>query len=1045
MTTAPATAAQSSFDVRPLGRLFWKEYRQQRTLWVAMLVVGMTLQLIVRIVAAVFASDVMARDALLVLWAIPFYPTAFFLIGSTAMLFALEREERTSDWLLNLSAPPWATLLAKYGFTVTSTTCLALALWLWAAVLSVGSGLDFGSFTFGSFTSRHASFGWALMAMLGFVSLFGAGFLLWGTLGSLTSRRVVTAVPTGLGWWIAIYLVPMVTVIYLSWLRYGRMHHDGEIYFQSLFPSIGAVCFLGTAALDVYLGLRWCRGQYLDASWLDNLNERWSPRLTWRRVGASRVPAAVESELSGWRTWQRLVWQERHRESLHIGLLVIVCAIGVLLALYSLGPGFEDGALTFIVTPFIAALPCAMGVIGFRFDAGGQQLRFLANRGTSPTMIWLAKQVVWLPRAFWIPAVCWAVTCLAEWVFIPWANTPFTNTHSIDGLRHPVVEYSYSGRGQFWEVVWFALMSYAAGQAAAMLFRRMILAIGAGLMATILLIYWQVLVVSVPLPRWWAVGGIAVWLLCLTGWYSRHWLIERRSWSVLKRLAVGLTLPPLLLLLFGAALFRWLEFPGLGPSSRPLMTLLYPREAERRDRVLGLYGVGQDGQLNEIRAAVKQVTEPTSPESRAVQYALVSASRAYRPLSQIRVSPELVASLPADASREEQDRAARERFWSFNDKALAVIMEVLSDELPASYRTQRTGHPVEDATPNPELLHDAGRLSLDQGDPRQALRYFMAGLRLARCSASQGQFWYWVGGRESQAEILQSLVLWSNHEGVTRVMLMEAIEQTREELARYPTLRETSAAEFVLGFQREKWLRLQMESEESASLYVAKSVVVALIPHEFARQRRINEQVLFWRWHLLRSLETQTQHSLFNPRQQLVAWGEEARRSGRPDHDWMYLLLYPSVICRFGNELGCIFTSYEAVNRQALLALAIALWEKDHGGALPDSLEDLAAYCIIDGPKDPARVLPVMALNDPWTGAMFAYSTAGRPLANDGHVLPVVILSSEGPNLSGHQPRAVVKASGQGIVFANAPATEAVMVESLGGWLSLRLPPKLQR
>ena len=576
-----------------------------------------------------------------------------------------------------------------------------------------------------------------------------------------------------------------------------------------------------------------------------------------------------------------------------------------------------------------------------------------------------------------------------------------------------------------------------------MLLRRMVLAVGAGLLAAILLAYWQILVVHVPLPRWWAVGGIAVWMMCLTYWYSRHWLIERRSWSVLRRLAVGLTLPALLLLI-GSAMFRWLEFPGLGPSSRPLMALLYPRESERRDRILGEDAVGRDGQLDEIRTAVKQVTEPTSPESRAVRDRLVSVihSGGCRPLAQIKLSPEFVTSLPMDVSREEFDRKARELFWATNETALATIMEVLSSELPASYRTQRTGHSVEDAAPHPELLHDAGRISLDQGDPKQALRYFLAGFRLARCFGSQGPFWNWVGGRESQAEILQSLIDWSNHADVTREMLMEAIEQTREELARYPTLHEASAAEFV---QSEYWLHLRIIGEDSASLSVAKSMAAALVPHEFARQRRINEQTLFWRWHLLHSLEAQAQHPGTIPRQQLVAWGEEARRSERSDYEWMFLMFYPDFVSRFGNELGDVFASYEAVNRQSLLALAIALWKKDHDGALPDSLEDLAAYCIIDGLNDPARVLPVMALNDPWTGAMFAYSTAGRPLANDGHVLPVVILSSEGPNLSGHPPRVVVKASGQGIVFANAPATAAVMVESLGGRLSLRLPPNPQR
>ncbi len=1039
MTTAPATASQSSFDFRPLGRMFWKEYRQQRTLWVGVLVSGICLQLIARILMSVTPfTEMQPSVAILFLYIIPLYLVPFFLIASTAMLFALEREERTSDWLLNLSAPPWPTLLAKSGCAIAGAVSLLLVMWLWAAVLSVGSGFEFQGLV-----HTGPSLVWITLGMLGTFSLVGAGFLLWGTLGSLTSRRVVTAVPAAIVWWLAIYAVPITTYLHLYWLRYGRHAFNGYPAGEAdrLHLCYVTACLLLTAGLNIHLGLRWCRGQYLDASWLEGLNDRLTAMLPWNRGRSSRVPVAVENEHSGWRTWQRLVWQERHRESLHTGLLVIVCATSVLLTMYSLADG--DGAITFAVIPLIVALPLVMGVLGFRFDAGGQQLRFLANRGTSPTMIWLAKHVVWLPRACWIPTVCWAVACLAEWAFIPWSGSPFDNQHNADGMRHPLVGITRFQREHFFDVVWFTLMSYAVGQAAAMLFRRMILAVGAGLMATILLIWWQVLVVSVSLPRWWAVGGIAVWLLCLSGWYSHHWLIERRSWPVVKRLAVGLTLPPLLLL-FGAAMFRWLEIPGLGPSSPTLMALLYPRETERRESIVGS-DISHD--LSPIRAAVKAITQPTSPESRAVRDRLVSVNDRYRPLSQFKLAPPSITSLPPDAKLVDLERTARERFWSVNEQSLATIMEVLSKELPASYRTQRTAMPYEDATPNPQLLLDAGRLSMEDDHPQQAFRYYMAGLRLARCFASQNMFWNWVAGRERQAEILQSLVEWSNHEDVTREMLLAAINQSRDELSRYPTLREASAAEFVLGFDSMRWMRQHWNNpDDPTSLRFAKRVVEPFLTHEFARMMRENEQRLYWRWHLYGSLEGTMQIPGINALQSLAIHREQLTRGGEPGSEWRHAVFQSEHFSRFGKGLTDIVMAGEVVNRQTLLALALVLAKKDHDGALPSSLDELAVYCQINGRDDSRRVLPVMALNDPQTGAMFHY--LGMPRKTDELNEPdslnsVIIVTSAGATPMGHANRAANTATDTGI--ATVGEYPGLSILSFGGRLSLWFPPRPQR
>ena len=1029
MTTIPATVSRSSFDFRPFGRMFWKEYRQQRTLWVGVLVSGVCLQLIARIaISVLLVPEFQPHQAIFVLYLIPLYLPPFFLAASTAMLFALEREERTSDWLLNLSAPPWPTLLAKSGGAIAGAVSLLLVMWLWAALLSVGSGFEFKSVV-----NTRTSLVWAASETLGVFSLVGAGFLLWGTLGSLTSRRVVTAVPAALVWWMVLFLVPLISTNYLCWW-WTRFSTGGNLDrgTGAIFRGVFVICFLGTAALNVYVGLRWCRGQYLDASWLEELNDRLTAMLPWNRGRFSRVPAAIESEHSGWRTWQRLVWQERQRESLHTGLLVIVCATSLLLALYSLANG-ED-VITFAVAPLIAALPLVMGVLGFRFDAGGQQLRFLANRGTSPTMIWLAKHVVWLPRAFWIPAVCWAVACLVESAFIPWSGVVWTGPHSsIDQARHPLVMGSFQERGHIFDVLWFVLMSYAVGQAAAMLFRRMILAVGAGLMATIVLVWWQALVAYAPLPRWWAVGGIAVWLMCLTWWYSRHWLIERRNVTVVRRLAVGLILPPMLLL-FGSALYRWLEIPGLGPSSPTLMALLYPRESARRAAIVGS-DISHD--LRPIREAVNAVMQPTTPESLAGRDRLVSVNRSYQLVSQIRSSRELITKVVQDEKRDEIERAVSERFWSVNERALATIMGVLFNELPASYRTQRTVMPYEDATPNPQLLLDAIQLGKWQRGSEEMLRYHMAGLRLTRCFASQTEIRNWVRGREFQAEYLRSLVEWSGRPDVSREMLISAISQTRDELSRFPTLPEASAAEFVLGEGSEKWMRQQLEvADDPASLRFAKKVVATLIPHEFARRARMNEQALFWRWHLYRSVEWSMRTPGINPRQQVDDLIRHLEQTDGGGNELQYATLLTGEPSRFGEGFADTVIGYEAVNRQALLALAIALWKKDHEEEeLPHSLEDLAPYCIIDVPKNEPvramtenerknfndRVLPVMALNNPWTGAKFGYSGA-RWKGTVPDDIQVLILSSKELSAFGPQNRAVQNATANGIVFAS-PST----------------------
>ena len=233
----------------------------------------------------------------------------------------------------------------------------------------------------------------------------------------------------------------------------------------------------------------------------------------------SRVLARVESEFSGWRVWQRLVWQERHRESLHRLLLAVVCAVAVMLPLFSL---FQRDSITFAIIGLIAILPVSMGVLGFRFDVQGQQLRFLANRGVSPLAIWLAKHAVWLPRACWIPVVCWGVAWLAEWMLIPGAfDTSILEQNYLREGRHHVMFVTGKWLPHWQTVMWFILLSYGAGQLASLLLRRFVLAAAVSLMLLGVLSGWLALMVHLEVPLWWSSG-------C---WLSRSGTRTTGCWS----------------------------------------------------------------------------------------------------------------------------------------------------------------------------------------------------------------------------------------------------------------------------------------------------------------------------------------------------------------------------------------------------------------------------------------------------------------------------------------------------------------------------------
>jgi hypothetical protein len=516
----------------PFNRMFWKEYRAQRALFFSCLLIGIVTQVTLGFTA--LHSEIRSD---FLLGAASFFPV-MYAVGCGALLFASEREERTASWLVSLSIPPAPSLTAKFAFGVVSVVGLQSVLALFSLALSGGTSVE---------NLRTMFLPFALVV------------LIWSSLGSLLSQRVLMSVPLT-------FLLGLVSHLLLLSLLVSWNRQSFQMNAPAVFIAVGMLSFCALV-VDIWLGLRWCQGQYVDGSSVENaqawLIEFWQSRSKAGKT-ISRLTTRTGPEQAWYRTWQRLVWQERNRESLHWAMLIGGISLSLLISRNgrwgSSDPSTRD-AVAILVIGLVSLIPFSMGVLGFRSDASRSQSRFLAFRGISPASIWMSKQVVWLFRAFWLPIAVIAFARCCESMFA-WDH--------VMGHR-PMALIVSTVISQPWLIVWVVLLSYGSGQLAALLFQRTILAIAFGVMLNLVFMAWIGLVEVLSVPQWWSLGLPVLAMFSITLWQMRPWLLEDNSWSRKWRLAVALIGTPALLVML-LACFRVAEAATFPPIDQSLVS-----------------------------------------------------------------------------------------------------------------------------------------------------------------------------------------------------------------------------------------------------------------------------------------------------------------------------------------------------------------------------------------------------------------------------------------------------------------------------------------
>lgn len=1010
----------SSQSFAPMSRLLWKEYRAQRAFWGAMFLFGIAPQLLFRI----FLGN--SPDGIAAIWSMVGIAPCLFAIGSVAILFAGEREERTSDWLVQLSVPPLWMLLAKWGFVLIASLVLTLMLMIASVIL-----------VWNVPTLRPDVHAWEPIA---FSLWIFAGLFLWGVLGSLLSRRVVTAVPAMAFWWLMTMIVP---VIWLPWLFGITFMHRWHQRTQEI---LMVLAYVAVGGIDVWLGWRWCLGKYLDAQFLDDLSSKltaYQNRLWGRTVATSRVPARLESDNAWSREWQRLTWQERHREAYHRSLLYVGCVVGPLLAVLSVVQGVD---LIPGIFPLVIAMPLAMGVLGFRYDGEGQPLRFLASRGISARTLWLAKHAVWLPRAIWIPSVIWLVALATEQLLPP--GTIYSNGH----------RQLLAATAEVWAspvtLVWFVLLSYGLGHFAAIVFRRVILAGAAGVTLTLISVPWLVLMAELEVPSWWSVGAVVAWIFVLSWWAAPDWMMERRMFGRPARLAM-LAMPPALLI--GAVgLWRASEIPGFSSTSLTSSAVLHPRDLARLGPEIEL----RRDSVDLLKSELTRQSTPITPADQQVLDRFALSLGGFNTVTDFQQQLQMGLAIPPGGMDDDPEmrRSAKEKFWAANNARLNEIMEIARSERGPSASRSLTLNSSEvwsssrGLLPHQQLLLGAGRLRKDEARLVDALDYYCAGLRLASFWATDSGLATRYEAERQQLYILTEIIDWANHPDQTAESLRSAIRRVQAEFALFPSIRENLVAQFRIDrglldeiIQHGPTPALKLPDEASREWRTLIAEGARHLPWERFRGTKLLEQELVER----ELTATVVLNLLKQPGIDAPRWMEDRESRNFPDG----FAVHPSwrkstpLAVQFkasrGIQAGII--ERETAIRESVLALALLAWKHEHQ-QWPDWLGEVLKK------EKTEEGLPAVTIIDPWNGEQFQYagSLLNHHAAEPG---PGVLLMSVGPNQArevivddprdGHGTTAhaltVGTRSWQGIRL-DAANDDRLRLEIISGRVVLRIP-----
>lgn len=336
-------------------RSVWKEYRQQRALWFAVLVLAAVLQLVFLMIQLLKQTPALrpegAFDLAAGLFSIAMAAPVLYMLGCGAILFAGERENETFPFLQALPISSSRLFAAKVTYAALSLSALMPAVWLTAWAMSKGALPE---------VDLHIKL-W-LGGLVACLEVF-----VWATLFSLIWHQVLPAAAAAGATAGATAAFVMATTS-----AFARRNLFDE--FWTTIPFRLSILLL-VGAVVTYVGRR-CLSDHVFAQ----RGPRPGALSLGSRIAASfTVPSSI-------RSFSHLVWLELRQSWLLLSVLLLGYA---LLSLVT----WADTEVTWMT--WLPALASLSGACVFWSDKQRSRFRYFAEHGINPHWLWTSRMLVW--------------------------------------------------------------------------------------------------------------------------------------------------------------------------------------------------------------------------------------------------------------------------------------------------------------------------------------------------------------------------------------------------------------------------------------------------------------------------------------------------------------------------------------------------------------------------------------------------------------------------------------------------------------------------
>lgn len=371
--------------------LLWKEFRQVMPLMLTVLGLGFGILLII-LVTATFGSQK----------GLTYHNGFWFLFLSMPMMYATgvgillvgtEKESRSMQWMQSL---PVSAKYIAWSKLVVALVTLALV-WLIAGASWAGfaSFLGENPLKSQSMDIYSMSAGDALLPTYMMVSLFlclsGLAFA-WRFESQILS--LVMLIPAALAVWFVAYGLSSYVTASKSSFEFRNVADTG-LYLASLAIGSTIAVVYGWHASQRQLAA-------LAAPAHESATSVWAPEL----FGAASANGAQSEARSAeaWTLWPSvtpisgMLWQMIRQNWVWWSLIsiasLVVLAVGAGLHTFGALDTIDDDWIFWLLFP-IGLLSGLLGVLAFQSDGIEQRVRFYADRGVSPTVLWCTRH--WIP------------------------------------------------------------------------------------------------------------------------------------------------------------------------------------------------------------------------------------------------------------------------------------------------------------------------------------------------------------------------------------------------------------------------------------------------------------------------------------------------------------------------------------------------------------------------------------------------------------------------------------------------------------------------